>query len=678
MPIAASKLRVLIATTNGPVEVLLLTEEDAAIGRCVACIGGTTETADIAAAYHAFVVRPTGIIESRFGHSCYRLDVSGRIDAGSSWQLGVLAAHGLLATERLAQENDTADAVLWATGSVRPVDLSVGGVSHVPEKIANSLERLKRERAAGRRVLLALPAANAAEISPTLASELAELGIETVALAHVQSLFDALAMKLPDSLGKAPVRAPRDLPVLARAAPPPKMLIGSAAALLMIVAGVAALWFYQGPARNSKEAGVPPPPAQLAVNILAPEAVPFITDREQATIRDVYLSAPDHKALALGYDTMGFAVAEADKAAAEAAALANCQRATDERTPPNGRLTPIRCHLYASGNLVVSSRPPTPPQPWIVRNPLIETPFTAQDVPLISEGTREQLEKGHAVRGRSKALAISASGDISGRAEEASVEQAVRRALEVCGNDAGVPCLLVEIDDKFVVPIPKLMKIAGIVSAGIITDVAPALRERVARRLANANPGWNAVAIGAAGNPGLKLGAESEQAAIDGSIEDCDTTDRECHVVAIGPFLVEPKPLPIQDLGAQDLRISIGDTLAKVKEVLSTSLEPRPYKSDTSQNTTMLHLTTKGVWVFFDRAGNVSMIRLDAPFAGEIGGVRIKDRREALLRERGEPLKLWDVGSDQAYLYALDEHTSVRYDVDKIGAVETIFLFSRI
>ena len=84
MSFTAGKIRVLIATTNGPVEVQLLTEEDAAIGRCVACIGGTTETADIASAYHAFVVRPTGIIEGRFGHSCYRLDVSGRIDAGSS------------------------------------------------------------------------------------------------------------------------------------------------------------------------------------------------------------------------------------------------------------------------------------------------------------------------------------------------------------------------------------------------------------------------------------------------------------------------------------------------------------------------------------------------------------------------------------------------------------------
>ena len=153
MPIAASKLRVLIATTNGPVEVLLLTGEDAAIGRCVACIGGTTETADIAAAYHAFfVVRPT-VIESRFatpatGSMC-------RGDRCGLELLHVLAAHGLLAAGRLAQENDVADAVLWATGSVRPVDLTVGTVSHVPEKtlptrsIVSSRARRRPSCAAG-------------------------------------------------------------------------------------------------------------------------------------------------------------------------------------------------------------------------------------------------------------------------------------------------------------------------------------------------------------------------------------------------------------------------------------------------------------------------------------------------------------------------------------------------
>src|SRR2546423_272859 len=155
---ATEKFRVLIPTTRGLAEVLLLTEEDPVIGRSVACIGGSTETADIAAAYNAFVARPTGVVERLFGHGCYRLDVSRRIDAGSSWQLGALAAHALHSADRLAQERDACDGVLLATGSVRSVDLTVGSVSHVDEKLRISIDRLKQEGGAGRRVLVAIPA----------------------------------------------------------------------------------------------------------------------------------------------------------------------------------------------------------------------------------------------------------------------------------------------------------------------------------------------------------------------------------------------------------------------------------------------------------------------------------------------------------------------------------------
>src|SRR5262245_44583635 len=183
------KLRVLIPTTNGPVEVLLLTEEDPAIGRCVACIGGTTETADIAAAYHAFVVRPTGVIERLFGHPCYRLDVSGRIDAGSSWQLGVLLAHALHAVGRLAQENDKADGVVWVSGSVRPVDLTVGAVSHILEKLAKSADRLKREALAGRPVWLAIPVENVADVPADAMADLEVHGAQLIALSTVQPLW---------------------------------------------------------------------------------------------------------------------------------------------------------------------------------------------------------------------------------------------------------------------------------------------------------------------------------------------------------------------------------------------------------------------------------------------------------------------------------------------------------
>jgi formylglycine-generating enzyme required for sulfatase activity len=187
-----NKFRVLIATTTGPVELLLLTEEDPVIRRSVACIGGTTETADIDPGYHAFVDRPTGVVQRLFGRACYRIDVSGRIDAGSSWQLAILTGHALFAARRLAQEREAADGILWASGSVRTVDLTVGAVDHVAEKFARSLDRLKQEAAAGRQVIAVIPAANAAEVGPELRSELDAHGIEVLEIDTVRQLWDRL------------------------------------------------------------------------------------------------------------------------------------------------------------------------------------------------------------------------------------------------------------------------------------------------------------------------------------------------------------------------------------------------------------------------------------------------------------------------------------------------------
>jgi adenylate cyclase len=199
---AGERLRVLIPTTAGAVEVLLLTEEDPAVARSVACIGGTAETAEIDAAYNAFVSRPTGVVARLFGHPCYRLDVSGPIDAGSSWQLGVLIAHALHAVGRLAQEGEMADGVLWATGSVRAVDLTVGAVSHVPQKLAASHERLQRELGAGARVLMAVPAANAPDLG-CLQAAIEAPGATFLEVATVQALWDRLALPEPEGLRNA-------------------------------------------------------------------------------------------------------------------------------------------------------------------------------------------------------------------------------------------------------------------------------------------------------------------------------------------------------------------------------------------------------------------------------------------------------------------------------------------
>jgi adenylate cyclase len=65
-------------------------------------------------------------------------------------------------------------------------------------------------------------------------------------------------------------------------------------------------------------------------------------------------------------------------------------------------------------------------------------------------------------------------------------------------------------------------------------------RDDVARRLADASSGWNAVAVGASGRPGLGLKAATEQAAVNAAIAECVRRDSNCQVVAIGPFAVGP------------------------------------------------------------------------------------------------------------------------------------------
>ena len=54
----------------------------------------------------------------------------------------------------------------------------------------------------------------------------------------------------------------------------------------------------------------------------------------------------------------------------------------------------------------------------------------------------------------------------------------------------------------------------------------------------------NAVAVGTNGRVGTRLGAGTDRAAVDGAMAECNRQDRGCRVVVIGPFLVEPGPMP--------------------------------------------------------------------------------------------------------------------------------------
>jgi hypothetical protein len=562
MSFTAGKLRVLIATTNGPVEIQLLTEEDAAIGRCVACIGGTTETADIASAYHAFVVRPTGVIEARFGHSCYRLDVSARIDAGSSWQLGVLAAHALLAVGRLAQENDVADGILWVTGSVRPVDLTVGAVSHVPEKLANSLDRLKQEFSAERPVLLAVPAANAAEMLPSARQEISQLGAELVLVSHAQALFDVLGMTLPGVASKALVPASSVLPVPQQAAsvkPRRRMYAWAAAAMSIgIVAAGAAVFIGTRltSSLSSQNGGITTPPEPTPASAttsqpgrrileLVPETIPFIRTSDRDRIRDEYLRAPNYKALAINTFESHFVSGLPSQEIADKAAVENCE-STKRRPSTDTALAEVeyRCELFASGTVVVTQRSniAMPPKPWV--NASVQRPFAAAELPMASQEIKDSAERRYGHSPRSKALVISPNGRLFLTSAESGPEEAMRRTLERCGYVSKAACLVVVLDDTFVAAVPTLARAVAFYRQDALFALQNEVRAEVARRLATSNEGWQAVAFGATGHAGTEVGAISERNAVDGAMENCAKYDHDCHIAVIGPFLVEALPAP--------------------------------------------------------------------------------------------------------------------------------------
>jgi Adenylate and Guanylate cyclase catalytic domain len=268
---------------------------------------------------------------------------------------------------------------------------------------------------------------------------------------------------------------------------------------------------------------------------LVPETIPFVADRTRANIRNEYLSAPGHKALAISSGPVGFITGQTDDETAKKAALDICQKHADtlEHRP--------QCELYAVGNTVVFARgrPPMPPEPWIMRDPSVETPFTADNVPLVRETTKPTIARRYGGLPKPKVLVIGPHGGFHLHNQE-TIDEAARRALEACGGSAGVPCLVIAVDDTFVVPLPLTMKVTGFFRAENASTIAPGLRDEVAHRLASAK-GWTAVATGADGRPGVSIKAANEQAAIDGALADCGKQDRSCRVIAIGPFEVEPK-----------------------------------------------------------------------------------------------------------------------------------------
>lgn len=280
----------------------------------------------------------------------------------------------------------------------------------------------------------------------------------------------------------------------------------------------------------------PSPSAAPLSGKLAADSVPFINERIRNYLAGDYSASGDYKAFALNIGGFtGAALNQPTEEAARNMALEQCQKRADAAQSPR------RCELYAVGNDVVYThgKPPMPPQPWVRHDAMTERAFLPKDFPMVRDPAKVRLENMFVPAAKSRAIALGPGGQYFMVLGASSVDDSARRSLESCGAIAGMACLIVAVDDNFVVPIPTLLRITGFFHAASNASIAADARAEVVRKLAD-GMGWNAVAVGTAGRPGLGLKAADEQTAVNSALADCAKRDSDCHVIAIGPFTVGP------------------------------------------------------------------------------------------------------------------------------------------
>jgi hypothetical protein len=279
-----------------------------------------------------------------------------------------------------------------------------------------------------------------------------------------------------------------------------------------------------------------PPPLSSGEKFAA-DTVPYVSDRVRVGLANEYASAADYKALALtiagNYASVG---GQPNEEAAKSAALEQCQKHADANQPAR------KCEIYAVGNTVVyvHGRPPVPPLPWVRHDPSTEKPLVAKDMPLVRDPAKTRIENNYTPARKTKSIAIGPGGQFFFNFGLDTAEESTRRNLEYCGGVVGAACMIVAVDDAFVVPVPTSMKVIGFFRPAGSPSITPDARDDVARKLADAPSGWNAVAVGVAGRPGLALKQTSEQNAVNDALGNCVKHDSDCHVIAIGPFAVGP------------------------------------------------------------------------------------------------------------------------------------------
>ena len=173
---------VAIATTQGPVFIQGITQEEPGVSPIV-CLNGTSKQLAISTAYADFVKKGSGLIERDFGSASWRMDLSGAIDAGESWQLGVYMAHLLHQGNRLGNgEISDGDEVMLVTGAVK-YSGEVTPANQILEKMLAASAQTEVWQSQGASITLLMHPENlAVAISPSIVI------YEQKAISHIHEL----------------------------------------------------------------------------------------------------------------------------------------------------------------------------------------------------------------------------------------------------------------------------------------------------------------------------------------------------------------------------------------------------------------------------------------------------------------------------------------------------------
>ncbi|UWU69347.1 adenylate/guanylate cyclase domain-containing protein [Bradyrhizobium sp. NC92] len=412
--------------------------------------------------------------------------------------------------------------------SVQFADIGAQEVKNIPTPVHAYLVAMRREDGSYAKPQLKTAASKAAA-APVWMWPLVVAVVSIVAIVVTGFLYNTKLKQTASAAAPAVTAnaAPSPTPAAAAATPSPMLTQMAKAPMAPMAPSNAGAAMAPMPA--------PSPSASPMTGKLAADSVPFINERVRSFLAGDYASSGDYKAFALNVGGFtGSSLNHASEEAARSAALEQCQKRADAAQSPR------RCELYAVGNTIVYThgKPPMPP-PYVRHDAMIERPFASKDFPIVREPQKVRLENMFVPAAKSRSVALSPGGQYFMVLGASSADDAAKRSLESCGAIAGVPCMVVAVDDNFVVPIPTLFRITGFFNAASNSSIVAEARGEVVRKLGDAT-GWNAVAVGTSGRAGLGLKAADEQTAVNSALADCAKRDSDCHVIAIGPFTVGP------------------------------------------------------------------------------------------------------------------------------------------